>query len=541
MKCIDEELLFAYLDGECTVEENKKMDEHLSTCADCQALLEKGMQEITMLKDVWNDPSVPVPLDHSFVENVRQEIEKETKHQRKKRREWKNGFKIIAASAAALVFLIGIAAFTSSTFATVLQNIFLTSPFVDSGTKNASKNGFSQPVYQSVTDNGYTLEVTEVMADASRIVVALRLRDQQGKYHTPNVNNAVRITDFWGKDIASLFRASTDLGFKQLEFEYTQPLPKKAYIKAKVNSLEILGQKIEGNWNFTVPIDLKAAQSSIKTILLNKKSPTVDDVAFTWKQVEVAPSTTRVQYGIQVTEAENKRMASLVDRAQKEIDAAVESGKSGFLYKILKLFGFETQTKQENAFSFIHFKYRITDEKGNTVIRSHEVSSNSLISESNVNQVLEDNFPIALERNKSYRLVVDKLIKRTMVNYDFPLVIDTLLKKPVTANVNGKQFVVKRAGLDLVKTNKRAQFQIELFSDLPEPFLGKEESWMAIDETGKSYKVVQVDESKQGLERQILAIEGLHHSPKQVTLRLLEMDVVKEVNWETEIKSGTNN
>lgn len=32
MKCIDEELLFAYLDGECTAEENKKMDEHRSTC-----------------------------------------------------------------------------------------------------------------------------------------------------------------------------------------------------------------------------------------------------------------------------------------------------------------------------------------------------------------------------------------------------------------------------------------------------------------------------------------------------------------------------
>ncbi|WP_028778583.1 DUF4179 domain-containing protein [Shimazuella kribbensis] len=567
MKCISEELLLAYLDGECTAEENKKIDQHLSACADCQELLDEGVQEMMMLRDALEDKPFPAPLDFSFVESVRQEIQKESNHliqnQPKKRRKWKKGIRIIAATAAILALIMGIAAYTSSAFATVLQNLYLTSPFVDSGTQSASQDGFTQVVYQGVTDKGYTLEVAEVMADANRIVVALRIRDQQGKYHTPMMNidpssrhtsNTASIINFWDQETASLFRTGspTTSGFSQLEFETIQPLPEEAYLKLKVGLLEISTQsgtqKIKGKWNLTVPIDLKAAQSSRKTVQINKKSPVFDGVIFTLDQIGFTPSTTTVQYGIQVTETENKRMSKLVDMAQKEIDASGESKKSEVLFMIVNwvfsLFGQEIQTKHENALSFIRIKYRITDGKGKTLIESHAISSGRRISESNdpklLNQVSEDSFSKALKRNKSYRFVLDKIIKRQLVDYDIPLLLDPLPKKPVTAKVNGKRFIIKRVGMNLVKSDKKDRYQIELYSDYPEPFSGEAENWVVTDETGKTYKTVRVgtgvDNPKQDLEQQILSIEGLNHHPKQLTLRLVDMDVIQKVDWVTEIK-----
>lgn len=88
----------------------------------------------------------------------------------------------------------------SPTFAAYVKSLFDSS---DQELQHAVQEGFSQKVNASVTDQGYTLEIEEILADPMRIVAVYSIKDQQKNFIHPDklqISN-VEVTDLKGNVI----------------------------------------------------------------------------------------------------------------------------------------------------------------------------------------------------------------------------------------------------------------------------------------------------------------------------------------------------
>ena len=68
------DLLWAFLDGELTAQEEEQMHAHLEQCADCRALLEQLQTLRTSFSDLEE-----IPAPEGFAQRVMEQVEKETK------------------------------------------------------------------------------------------------------------------------------------------------------------------------------------------------------------------------------------------------------------------------------------------------------------------------------------------------------------------------------------------------------------------------------------------------------------------------------
>ncbi|MED4970903.1 DUF4179 domain-containing protein [Parageobacillus toebii] len=77
-------------------------------------------------------------------------------------------------------------AYLSPTFAAYIKSFFVR-PDLDEGLQIAAKEGFSETTEASVTDNGITLKVKEVMADANRLILTYSLEKENGEFIDPTI------------------------------------------------------------------------------------------------------------------------------------------------------------------------------------------------------------------------------------------------------------------------------------------------------------------------------------------------------------------
>lgn len=266
MKCPDFETLAAYFDGVVEETESKKVGNHLEFCPECREVLEALKGEDSFLYESIQAPKLP----HDFDQHVLKGLDPYPNI--KKKRSWK--YQLLTAASIVFAFGLGASMYPQ------LSTLFGEGSYVsEQGQQNEVK------ALYSVDDNGVTFNITEISASPVKIEIFYeiepteemekRLRDNllssqmnDVKIFNDSIMPSVLLTDNNGGEIP--FR---DLAFPSqhvwdgsiILYPERNNIPEQLSVDLEIR--EILQE--DGNWSFTIPIDMTDSKSETMTVNLD--------------------------------------------------------------------------------------------------------------------------------------------------------------------------------------------------------------------------------------------------------------------------------
>lgn len=160
----------------------------------------------------------------------------------------------------------------------------------DAGMQDASTKGFASPVNETVTDNGISITITDVIFDGTRISIAY-LQES-----TRDVGNILEMTpDFRGVRVAALAVSQTGKLIKKNQYagviDISTPaeLPDKFTLKMDINKVG----SVRGSWDFKIPISNDRTVSDTREFY-PLASKTDNGRTLTVKKITFAPSATGI-------------------------------------------------------------------------------------------------------------------------------------------------------------------------------------------------------------------------------------------------------
>ncbi|MGG4440269.1 DUF4179 domain-containing protein [Brevibacillus fortis] len=222
-----------------------------------------------------------------------------------RQKKWKS---IAIASAVVVTLLTSMQ--VSPSFAAYVQSIF---EQYGGGLQQAARQGFSESPNLSVTDQGLTLEVKEVIADPVQVTAALVIKQSDGKVLNSELLlgenshlNEIELLDGNGEVMSSGWGASFDktvgfIGFT-LGRKEQEPIPKTLSIHFK----EIGGTK--GSWKLQVPITMAKTAAATTELPVNQTHTTKQGLKLTVHKLINTPTTTRIQLETQWTDSAKKQI-----------------------------------------------------------------------------------------------------------------------------------------------------------------------------------------------------------------------------------------
>ncbi|WJH29542.1 DUF4179 domain-containing protein [Paenibacillus sp. CC-CFT742] len=189
--------------------------------------------------------------------------------QRSKKNARLNRWRWAAASIALLFALGAVMIYTVPTFAEMIRSLFAKDN-PDIGLLRAQELGLVHNPHIKVKDKGYTLVIEEVVADPTRVTLALQLFDKQGEHDRYKLSlgeqNTITIKDAQGNNVGSMYDMGYTNDFYYMVEFFSEPLQTdKITIEGNINNLGTGNQRtIEGNWNFSFDLDMKEANSKTR-------------------------------------------------------------------------------------------------------------------------------------------------------------------------------------------------------------------------------------------------------------------------------------
>jgi hypothetical protein len=176
---------------------------------------------------------------------------------------------------------------------------------LDPGITTAVAKGYSQKIDQSVTDQGITLHVADILIDPTRLVISYKV-ERNGERSSDLLFGTYDLTDLDGNKIAdSWFGTISD---KDSAFAYIQlDLPTTDEQQLLLH-LDI--QKIQpywnpdlhgtvaltsGHWKMTIPVDLSHSKEATRGFAVQEDYTSPSGDVLTLQQFTFAPSMTRFQ------------------------------------------------------------------------------------------------------------------------------------------------------------------------------------------------------------------------------------------------------
>ncbi|NRS52081.1 DUF4179 domain-containing protein [Brevibacillus sp. HB2.2] len=358
----------------------------------------------------------------------------------------------------------------SPTFAAYVKSIFAQGVFNDEGLQQAARQGFSETSNVSVTDQGITLEVKEIIADPVQVIVALMIKQSDGKQLGPewktasnSQSNAVELLDAKGAVISDDGGTSFEdnVGFIRfiLGKKGQEPLPKTLSIH-----FDKIGDR-KGNWKLQVPVTMAKTTAATTVLPVNQTQVTKHGLKMTLHQIVNTPTTTRIELETQWTEAAKKQ---LEQEAKKLTGKTTDPDYAPFLpYQQYKL----------------GYYYEGADgSKGKEwlIERSHAIDRYG-----HFRWIMDDD---PLPKGKAATLVINSFHKA--IPYDMSVTFrpDELNKKPVIKQVGEDIFTVKGIKLAKDEFSEKQQIEMEvevLSKDISEIYLPW---WVAQDGQGTTYR-----------------------------------------------------
>ncbi|MEI0736197.1 DUF4179 domain-containing protein [Paenibacillus sp. JTLBN-2024] len=186
---------------------------HMQTCPECRLLLqlaeegEKAWEELLFRKALPDGFTERVMASLADIEIEDGDGSMEHGHPASFRRKRRYG-RIIRKSALWIASLAIVTAaltlYAQPSIADWVRSIF-SKETTDSGMLDARKLGIVQNPHVKVKDKGYALEIDEVVADATRLVMGVKVTDPQGKPLVYAIDwHDLHITDLNGNEVAEL-------------------------------------------------------------------------------------------------------------------------------------------------------------------------------------------------------------------------------------------------------------------------------------------------------------------------------------------------
>ena len=518
MRCHEcQKQLLAYLDGEITPAQKMELETHLLSCVRCAEVLELLQEETETLKKVLNAPVLaddfaeqlvkqltPYPQtaqQPSALTDVGMPLTLQSDRQIKRReRKSRIRMRTIALSLVlGLCFSMALGMYLSPTFAAYISS-FISRIGGEEGLKKAAVQGYSTPINKSVTSNGVTFRIKDIIADTNRLVVSYTLEDASGKI-LPDLfvpyweDNKVNIKDKNGNIIDEGVSFQQGQGYADFMFTLQNP-PDEVIVYFDIRKY---GSKdgIPVNWKLDIPVNLTKSLAASKTEQIEKSYKSSAGYDFVLNKVTYSPSAARLDITTERTKKEIERIRTMASALQeKEQDM-------GLLGEM-------------------QFSFRIVDQKGRTLADSQRgpIDQNRLIYFNPVKSTGEGKGLYLAAYVPGHELeqltfILDSVKVRDRANFFMEFDPKQLQKGPITKEYPelGRSYTIKgmKKGTD-PETNEPA-WEIELEGITPAKDDDFPHYWSLYDAKGHHYEV-KSDYSRSELGGEI----GKSHHLKQVLI-----------------------
>lgn len=177
-----------------------------------------------------------------------------------------NFWKLSIGAASLLILLSTVILYSGPTLAETLRSLF-TRDNVDIGLLRAQEFGLVEHPNIKVKDKGYTVKIDEVVADPTRVILALKLFGPDGKHDRDRLvltpENSIKIRDDKGQIVGNMYDMGMTNDYYYLVANFPEPLQtERITIEGRITQL---GNKVQnvpylkGQWNFNFSIDMKEA------------------------------------------------------------------------------------------------------------------------------------------------------------------------------------------------------------------------------------------------------------------------------------------
>lgn len=322
MTCPKEDELLAFTDNMMEDHELERITRHLQGCMYCHQQVEVMRYEQEVLKETLMEPA----LNDDFADMIIAGLQPYEK-KRKKIRPWKYAL----GTAAALILAAGVTLSVSPSFAELLGGIFK-SDRVDEGLQLASDTELAEQVDIAVEDQGITLQVEELIVDASRIAFSYKITNKSGKMLDPYLDdndkkNMITLHNESGKEIELSswgWSNADDHGVVEFSLHDIEPFM-KGFIRMDVT--EITGKT--GNWRIEIAVDLTAAYAKQLAVKIDK-SYEVDGVEIDLDQVKYSTSTTEIFYSTAYTESAKQELLKDIEEKGRQFSKEIATDFIGY-------------------------------------------------------------------------------------------------------------------------------------------------------------------------------------------------------------------
>jgi len=279
---------------------------HVQNCSRCQALMAEVRQE----QEAWSQALYPEQLTDDFtrqvmasladvpIEPAAEENEPDTILLRKKRR---SPFirRVALAAACLLIVAAALTVYAQPSIADWVRSIFARDN-TDIGLLDSQTLGLVQNPHIKVKDKGYTLEINEVVVDAARIMMGVKITDPNGK---PVVNKVdwsqVTVKDTEGKEVAKLHSLGGSAVIENVSSLFPDGVQSDTLtVEGKITQIgrKLFSHKVvKGNWNFKFSLDMKKANELTKVTPLDQQYTAPDGLHVKMERLVRTPSAVRLE------------------------------------------------------------------------------------------------------------------------------------------------------------------------------------------------------------------------------------------------------
>jgi hypothetical protein len=487
----------------------------------------------------------------TFAKELPYKMEEQTKPKLPRKSKWR---KWVAVAAASIAIGISAGVYISPAFAAYIKSFFIR-PDLDEGLQTAAKEGFSEKTEYSVTDNGITLKVKEVMADANRLILTYSLEKENGEYIDPTILfekeewglgntmyfvkdwNTFYITDEKKHMISEHATYETKKGRMVTQF-IAHVFPHYPYADlmfdlnsfaddAKLFFANIDIKKIgstEGKWRLKIPVNIEKSMQATTTLPVNQQYVTNEGLLIDFKNVVYSPTLTSLDFETKWTEKGKKLMA---DKPEYFLP--------------------------NGEYSYHDIHYDIIDSNGNvvaTTLPTNEdnrskrmiLADSTVYSPQKMNDTKWRHSFIPFPKGENLTFVFRGIERVEYPNKSITFNPIKLNEQPVSFDYKGNSFTIQNFRLETNKDGKRVGI-LEIEERVP--LAGG--SFELSDEHGNVFTINNKDTSrvsiiaydKQTMTYHVkmgLEIEGIEKMPTQLTLTLKTATVLyKDENWKVPI------
>lgn len=541
MKCSDcQKLLPLYLENESELAERQSIQAHVQSCVACRTMLHALEGEADAIAEAIGLQKLPDSFARSLLDQLEPYPAQQQLHvqeippappRMRRNTHWKR-----AVVAACAVIFLGIAAgtFISPAFAAYVSS-FIDRIGGELGLKRAAEQGYGIPVNQTVTDQGITLRIKDIVADPARLVISYVLEDETGAV-LPNLfvpaydGNRVYLTDEAGTMInesPDVFSQGT--GYADYMFMLKKP-PNHLVVHFELASLKPASDK-QGSWKLDIPVDLTKSMQASAYIPIEESYSSSYGIDFTLEEVTYGPSATRFTLATRQTPEEKKRVEEITEQIvgpNKDKDS-ISLGSYSLQYHIEDkdgriVAGQEDPLPSENRHVYFTPGYSSPPESdGDDTWRWYGAI-------------------VPSEKPEELWFVLESIEKTEPADFSIAFRPSDLAKAPVTKSYEAASsaFTITKMAQGTDPETNEPVWLITLSGELLESDFPK---WRLQDESGHIYDL-QTDYSVSSISGnedgavldQTLVLKGLSSLPEKLTLSMLTIQKrYSDVNWKVAI------